>query len=145
MTAAIYNSEEVSIEMATIPISDGRAEDDFISMEPMSPERNSMVVGASGDVTYSQTNDNRFLVKIKLLQKSAASDALTAVLNGDLAISGGAGIAPFSCIDKNGTSLLVEPEARIQGYPTKSYGKLADKVLEWVILCPNPTVHIGGL
>lgn len=145
MAVGIYNSNEVSITFATIPITDNRAPDDFLTIEPMVPERHTMTVGADGEVTYSQSNDNTHKATVKVLQSSEANAVLSAILKGDLKTPGGAGVGPFSAIDANGTSLCVDPEARIQGWPTKTYGQLADKVQEWVILLPDPERFDGEI
>lgn len=145
MTANVYSSDEVAGTFAGIPLGDGRAPDDFIVISANEPERNSMSVGADGEVTYSQSHDNTHTVTVKLTQGSEANALLSAVLNTDLAKSGGNGIGPFSIIDKNGISVFLDPEARIMGWPDKTYGPKGDKILEWKFACPNPKRFEGGL
>lgn len=143
--AANYNCDEVSSDFAGIDLTDGREKGEFISIEPIAAERFMTEVDASGNVAFSEDNDNRHLVKVKLLQASQVHAKLSAILNGDLVLPGGAGIAPLTIIDTNGTSVFVEPEARIQGWPKKAYGQKADKVMEWVFICPDPERFDGGL
>lgn len=145
MATSNYNSNQVSVEFAGITIGEGRTVEDFVVIEPVTAERNAMFADAEGNVAYGQNNDNRHLVRVKLMQKSEAHALLSAILNGDLTLPGGAGIANFSVIDTNGTSLFVEPEARIQGWPSKAYGQNPDKEMEWVFLCPDPQRFDGGI
>ncbi len=144
MAATSWNSNSVSISFAGISIENSREMDNFLTIEPIQPERHTMEVGADGEVGYSQSNDNRHKATIRLMQKSDGNAVLSAILNGDLKTEAGAGIGPFAAMDMNGTSICVEPEARIQGWPTKEYGEKADKTQEWVILLPNPERFDGS-
>lgn len=144
MAVGVYNSRGVDLTFAAIPLVKNRPKDEFLSIEPVVAERNSMEATEDGAVVYSQDNDNTHLVKAKFRQDSDAHAILSAILNGDLLTDGGKGIGPLTVIDSNGVSAFAEPEARIQGWPTKTYGGKADKVYEWVFLCPNPARFDGG-
>jgi hypothetical protein len=144
MTVGVFNSRGVTLRFAAIELMKNRPKDEFLSIEPVTAERNMMEASEDGAVVFSQSNDNSHLVKAKFRQDSEAHAILSAILVGDLATEGGKGIGPLDIIDSNGVSTFVEPEARIQGWPTKTYGEKADKIMEWVFLCPNPLRFDGG-
>lgn len=114
--------------------------DDVIALEPQADVFNSLA-GADGEVTRSKTNDNRWLLRIRLLQTSPSNDALMAAAAADRVSN--SGVRPLLLKDLNGTTLVGEVSAYIQRLPDAGLGtNVSDR--EWAIMLPSPDVFIGG-
>ena len=137
-----YSSSEVNVNFAGLDLAGGRGEDEFLRIEPMA-ESYETVVGVDGSVTRCQSNDRRVRVTLIVMGSSKTNDILSAIHKGDIETAGGKGIAPFMARDNGGTSLIIEPEAFIVGYPKQAKGKKPG-TNEWVIECPSPQMHVGG-
>ncbi len=77
------------------------------------------------------------------MKTSNGNDILSAIHNGDMAIAGGAGVAPILVRDRQGTQLFTSPEAWITKIPDVSYGKETNTV-QWVFGVHNPINFVGG-
>ena len=103
MTTRIYASNEVTIACGGIPI-EGFADGQFLSITRNS-DLFSTVIGTSGEIARSKTNDNSAIIEISLLQTSPSNLTFTTFFQADINAPGGAGIFAFICTDLNGVSL----------------------------------------
>ena len=100
----VYDSNEVSINIAGIPIESGFAEGELVRIT-MSENAFQVYTGADGGKSRSATHDQGAEIEIRLAQTSPTNDALSALLNSDLNAPNGAGVGAFECADLQGTSL----------------------------------------
>lgn len=140
--AYIYDSNQVTIVVANIPISEGFAEDTKIEIVP---EANAFedVVGVDGKVTRSKTNDRRATVTLRLMQSSPMNAVLSALHEIDLSADNGAGVGAFMVKDLGGTSLHVASASWIQKSPDVKYGVKATE-REWKIRVADLRNFVGG-
>lgn len=142
MSFKVYDSSEVGVSFAGIPITGGYADGEFVRIE-RETEAFTDVVGTDGEVTRSGTNDNRANVTIRLMQTAEANALLSALHNTDKATSGGAGVAPLLIEDRNGLTLHEAAKAWIVSSPDSSYDREATP-REWVIRCADLIDFIAG-
>ena len=136
-----YDPDQVAITFAGILIG-GYADDEFITIEQMSPTFAS-VVGTDGAVSRSKSNDRRLKVVIKLMQTSSTNLALSAIHNLDRDSPNGAGVAPFQMVDMQGNTLISGSQAWITKMPEDSMARTA-KSREWEIEVSNGLWVEGG-
>lgn len=139
----IYSANGMSFNFAGISVDSGRGIDVFAKIEKITKEAFTTQVGIDGEVTRSQTHDERCKVTINVMQTSDMNDPLTAIHLLDLKAENGAGVGPLMLRDQNGRSVLIEPEAFIEGLPDQEFGKEA-KDVGWVFICPSPERFVGG-
>lgn len=120
----IYDADQVTINLAGIPIDSGYADGEFLSLEKVEDDF-STVVGTDGTVTRSKTNNQLWNVKIRLMQTSQGNDALSALRNADLLGQNGAGVGTILIRDRQGTTLYMGSKAWIQKPPDKSFDREA--------------------
>lgn len=114
--------------------------DDVITLEPQADAYNSLA-GADGEVTRSKTNDNRWLLRVRLLQTSPSNDDLMGAAAADRLSNGG--VRPLLLKDLSGNTLVGEAQAYIQRLPDAGLGtNVSDR--EWAIMLPSPDIFIGG-
>jgi hypothetical protein len=146
MTVKQNDSRLVTLMFAQVLLVKNRPKDEFLSYEPVTEDRIEDEVDEGGDVISSVNQDGRHIVIAKFTIASPANPFLSTLLARDLATPGGAGFAPLEIIDGNGTTMFIEPFARIKGHPKRTFSqKMGDKVLEWKFTCHNPTRFDGGL
>lgn len=138
----VYDSDQVRISIAAIPITGGFADGEFVRIE-RETEAFTDVVGTDGEVTRSKTNDNRATVTIVLMQTAAANALLSALHNVDKAVPGGAGVGPLLIEDGNGLTLHEAAECWIQSSADVSYDREAT-AREWPIRVANLIDFQGG-
>ena len=83
-----YSSSEVNVNFAGLDLAGGRAEDEFLRIEPMA-ESYETVVGVDGSVTRCQSNDRRVRVTLIVMGSSKTNDILSAIHKGDIETAGG--------------------------------------------------------
>ena len=138
----VYDSNEVSLIVCSIPIDGGWAEDDFVTVEQDSDDYTD-VVTVDGDVVVSKTNDLRATVTVRLIQTAKANTALAALREIGFRGTNGAGMGIFKLTDNNGTLRHVAEKSWIAKAPTIVYGKAA-KGLEWKIRVGSLKRFDGG-
>jgi hypothetical protein len=135
-----FDFKQVSLTFGAFLIQGFAEGDDVISIAPQADAFNSLA-GADGEVTRSKTNDNRWLLTIRLLQTSPSNDDLMGVALADKLSN--TGVQPILLKDNNGNTLVGEGQAYIQRLPDAGLGSnVSDR--EWVIMLPNPDLFIGG-
>lgn len=132
MAAKVYDADQVDIALGNI-ILKGYADGEFIRIE-MESDAFSDVVGTDGEVSRSKTNDRRATITFSLMQTSESNLLLSALINADLAASGGAGITDMRIQDNNGTSLYHAAEAWISKEPDVTFDRGATS-RQWTIRC----------
>jgi hypothetical protein len=138
----VYSAAEVSVIFALIPLDSGRGEDEFAAISK-SEDTYTYKAGVDGEGTRSENQNTYHEVKLTMMASSDANAILSAIHSGDLAVPGGAGIAPLLIRDKQGTSVFAAQEAWIVKWPDKGYGKEVGTV-EWTLGVHSPSVFIGG-
>lgn len=141
MTTRTYDPNRVKIILGGIPMQ-GFADGTFLEIAYVSDQFGE-VAGTDGEVSRSKTNDGRAEVTIRLMQTSRTNDALSALVNSDLAADGGAGIGAFLVTDLSGTTLLSSENAWIKKIPDQQFGREATE-RAWTIMCDNLVSFIGG-
>ncbi len=141
---ADFNQAEVDVVMMDIPITDGRAQDTFLSIDP--PRQFETVEGADGLVVFCRTNRRVYPVQLTLLSSSLHNAALSALhAAGSLVGAGGADIGAFLVKDNNGNSLCVGEYCRIMKAPKWDIGELVKPVTwEAIVIADPATMLIGG-
>lgn len=117
-----YNADQVVVTFAGITISE-KGEDEFVRIR-----RNSvafeLTMGVDGAGVREQQNNDSAQIEIVLLATSRVNGLLTAVHLADKASKNGAGVAPFSCTDKNALAELhFAEEAWIRAEPEVTYAR----------------------
>jgi len=141
MTTRVYDSNEVQVSFAGIPCG-GWADGDFITITRESDAFTS-VVGTSGEVARSKTNDNRATIEIRCMNTSPTNAALSAVALADREAPGGAGIGAFLCVDLNSTSLYAAGNAWVKRVPDPVFGREANERV-WTLEVDELRDFTGG-
>ena len=141
MTTRIYDSNEVQISFAGVPVT-GYADGQFLSITHTSDAFVSMV-GTDGQVARSKSNDNRAEISIDLLQTSPTNAAFSAIHLADKNAPGGAGIGAFLCVDLNGTSLYAAGNCWIKRSPDPTFDREPTS-RTWLLECDALQDFTGG-
>lgn len=145
---ATYDSNEVSVNFAGIPVDPGAgageyaADGDFVSIEFDEPAFKD-VKSIDGKMTRSKTNDRSATMKIRLMDSSPTNALFSTLHRLDMALPNGAGVGTFSVRDRNGLSLHFSDKAWISAPPNVAYGQLA-QVREWTFRCEYMDSFDGG-
>lgn len=126
----LYDPDQIVIVVAGIPI-DGFADGEFIRIER---DNNAFddVVGTSGEVTRSKTNDHRRTITLRLMYTSRSNALLSALFNSDLNAPGGVGVGAFMLQDLvSGTTMIAE-KCWIAKDPDDPFDRTANE-REWLI------------
>lgn len=138
----VYDSNEVAINFAGIPIESGFAEGELVRVT-MVEDAFKEYIGADGGVSRAATHDQRADVEIRLAQTSPTNDALSALLNSDLNAPNGAGVGVIEVADLQGTSLHFASKCWIMKSPDASFDREV-KERVWKIRCADMRNFVGG-
>lgn len=140
MAVKTYDPKKVIITFGTHTIS-GYADGTFISITPAT-DRFSKNVGADGEVTRTQSNDNTDEVVITVKQTSSSNDYLSQVAFNDRFL--GTGKLPLSIVDIGGTTIANYTEAWIRTEAAiENSNEASDRV--WTLDTGQPTTkNVGG-
>jgi len=120
-----YSFTNVNVIFGILEIQ-GFAEGDDVVNINFDTEQFTDVAGAKGDVTRTQTNDNRATVVVKLLQTSDSYKELMALYNIDRET--GANVQPLTVINKETGETFVGNNAWINKNPDVIRGQNANSV-----------------
>ena len=120
-----YSFTNVNVIFGILEIQ-GFAEGDDVVNIVFDTEQFTDVAGAKGDVTRTQTNDNRATVTVKLLQTSQSYKELMALYNVDRET--GANVQPLTVINKETGETFVGNNSWIQKAPDLVRGQNANAV-----------------
>lgn len=130
MTLKIYDADQVSLNIAGIPITGGYADGEFLRIEKETDDFTD-VVGTAGEVTRSKTKDGRATITVILMQTADSNATLAALSQVDRAAPNGAGVGSFLVRDRQGTSLYEADECWISKSPDAAFDREATS-REWI-------------
>lgn len=140
MSVKIYNQQQVKVSFGGLPLENGKAEDEWISIVPMSPTFESKS-SADGEVVRSKKGDRRDTITITLMSTSAENSKLAAIHTLDQTSEAGQ-VLPFVLTDLNGTELYVA-EAWIEKGPDLTHGASAP-TRAWTLCAVRGVKFEGG-
>lgn len=143
MSVKCYDPDRITLILAGIPVLSGFGEDSMIKVT----ERQAgfgYKVGVLGEVTRYKMLNKVQVLTLTTAYGATINDVLSALYNLDQNQPNGAGIAPSSIVDLNGTSILFAAESWISKAPQIEHGK-EPKDLEWEITLNVGTENIGSL
>jgi len=120
-----YSFTNVNVIFGILEVQ-GFAEGDDVVNIVFDTEQFTDIAGAKGDVTRTQTNDNRATVTVKLLQTSQSYKELMALYNIDRET--GANVLPLVVINKETGETFVGNNSWIQKVPDITRGQNANSV-----------------
>jgi len=140
----VYDSNEVSLIVAALPLESGRGEEGgtFVALEYLT-DAFVDVVSLDGEATRSKTNDNRATVTVTLMSTSSSNALLSALHNADKLANNGAGVGPLLIQDRQGNTVYAAAESWVVKSPKQEFGQKAVP-LEWQIRCANLISFVGG-
>jgi hypothetical protein len=139
MGVKTYDPAKVELVVAGVPIS-GFASGTFISMA-RAADAWSKVVGASGEVIRSKSNDRSGTLTLTLLQSSLSNDALSELASLDELSNDGVG--PLMIKDLSGRLLLQAESCWVQKVADVNRGSEQEN-MEWMIAYDADTGLRGG-
>lgn len=140
----VYQSNQVLLVVADIPILDGRA-DPFVKVSKDEPFY-TLVKGVDGHVTRCATNDRVYHVEVMLLGSSQENAKLSALAAIDTSTAGGSGVGGFLLKDLNGVTIMASGKCWIEKPPDPEWGKTPSESVTWlfaVVADPNKMI-LGG-
>lgn len=140
MATKTYDPAKVLVSFAGQLIT-GIAPDTFISAE-RNEDGFTLVVGAGGEATRSQSRNRSGTVTLTLMASSQANDILSAQAAADELA--GTGVAALFIKELNGTTRAMAASAWIKKLPTVERAREAGTV-EWTFECEALDLTVGGL
>lgn len=138
----IYDADQVSVNIAGIPVTGGYADGEFIRIE-FETDAFTDVVGTDGEVTRSKTNDRRATATLSLMQTADANNLLAALHQADRNAPNGAGVGAFLVRDRQGTAIYTGSECWISKPPDATFDREATP-REWVVRIAHLEDFTGG-
>jgi len=132
---ATHNAKDRKVIVNGIPVTGFADGDDAISFVYDS-DLVADTVGVTGEGAFSESNDRRGTLKLKLLATSMFNDVLSGLANGNIEFAA-------AMVDARGTSVGAGAACRVQKLPDQNVGS-AVGVREWNIRCLEWVAHVGG-
>jgi hypothetical protein len=124
-----YDPKKVVLTFGGFAFS-GYVKGSFIEVAPNDADGFKKQVGADGEISRSQSNDNTHQVTVTLMQNSASNTYLSGIRNSDKLA--GKSILPLAITDLSGSFIGFWPQAWIRGDPTWGFGdEVTDR--QWII------------
>lgn len=142
MPLKVYDANEVTVNVAGLPIESGFDDGEFVRIEQESDDFVDKV-GTDGEVTRSKTNDRRATVSILLMQSSDANALLSGLNNIDRLAGNGAGVGPLLIRDRQGLALYAAAECWISKPPDVSFDR-EPTAREWTLRVASLERFDGG-
>lgn len=142
MSLKVYDANEVTLNVAGLPIESGFDDGEFIRIEQEAEDFIDKV-GTDGEVTRSKTNDRRATVSILLMQSSDGNALLSGLNNLDRLAGNGAGVGPLLVRDRQGTSLYAAAECWVSKPPDVSFDR-EPTAREWTLRVASLERFDGG-
>lgn len=142
MGLKVYSAAEITFNFSGIPIDSGRGDDEFVEIAK-GEDTYTYKAGVDGEGTRSESKNSYHKVTLTLMRTSQGNAILSAIHNGDMAIPGGAGVAPILIRDRQGASVFTAAEAWIIKIPDNTYSKEANTV-KWEFGVHAPINFVGG-
>lgn len=138
----VYDPDQIVAQLGGADISEFQ-QGNFLSVTYLNAQFVE-VVGATGHVARSKSNDLRATVTFRLMTTSPSNDILSALWNADLLAPNGAGIVTLYIADAGtGRALFTASEAWIEKGPDWNYDQTAVGV-EWTIRAAKLVSGYGG-
>lgn len=138
-----FDSLNVSVTFAGISLEDGRAEDEWISLEYQNDQYVDEV-GSDGIVIRSASHDDRVDIEITLKGSSLEHAKLSAIHNADRLSRNGAGVSTLVIRDSAGTSLFATSQAWVVKAPAFALG-VSRADMTWTLRAViGPDAIFGG-
>ena len=100
--------------------------------------------GLDGSTARAKNTDKSGTIEVRLLQTSAANDALSALMNMDsLGLEGNA-VFPISVIDMSGRTVIAGSECWLQTPPPVAFSTNAVSERVWVFRAAALQLYVGG-
>ncbi len=143
MAFAVYNSNQVAVLVAGIPIDSGRGDDEFVAISQPEDEVN-FKGGVDGGGTISVNNVRYAEVTLTLMRTSKGNAIISGIHKAAKATGSKVAVVPLAVTDlgSNG-DLFAGAECWIKKFPDESYAKETNTV-QWVFGCHQPERFIGG-
>jgi hypothetical protein len=125
MAFTVYDSDSVVLIICAVPITDGRAESEFVKIKPVK-DAYTVKTGADGAVTRSATNSKVYDWSVKLLKSSPHNAQLAALHAIDRSDKNGAGVGVF--LLETGSIAILGQHCWIKVAPEYSLGSECDEV-----------------
>ena len=142
MSLKVYDANEVTVNVAGLPIESGFDDGEFVRIEQEAEDFIDKV-GTDGEVTRSKTNDRRATITILLMQSSDGNALLSGLNNLDRLAGNGAGVGPFLVRDRQGTALYAGAECWISKPPDVSFDR-EPTAREWTLRVASLERFDGG-
>lgn len=139
--AKVFSLKNTILLVATVPIGQigGFADSDALEIEAKSDSFVS-VEGVDGSVAYADTQSRLFLMKVKLLQTSAANLAMTGIYEAQQASKL---LFPVAYKDLSGVDVFVATSCVITKPPKINRGNKITSH-EWALECADGKLFLGG-
>lgn len=140
---AVYNSNQVVVSVATLPIDSGRGDDEFVAISQ--PEDDvEFKPGVDGYGTVSVNNNRYTEVTLTLMATSKGNAVLSGIHKAAKATGAKVAIVPLAVTDLGSLGdLFVGAECWIKKIPDEARAKVVGTV-QWVFGCHNPERFIAG-
>lgn len=135
MPVKTYNLKDVIASVSGVPV-EGGADGDKIKIE-FASERFTKQVGADGEVTRSEQNNNTGKITFSLMYGSDLNDYFDSLRVSKL-------VVPILVRDTRGRSNYFSPSSWIEKEPDETFGKDAGN-RDWVFDCADIDRTHGGL
>lgn len=136
-----YNADEVFFGFGAIKAQE-LVQGEFIRIQ-YNKDQLTLVMSNDGKGTRSRSKDKSAKITLTAMQSSPINAALSAILNADLTLPNGAGVAPLAVRDRSGFSLHAAATAWITKWPDASYDMTA-KERVWVFETDDLESFLGG-
>lgn len=143
MATRCYDPDRISLILVGLPVTGGFTEDSMVEVSRAAPGFG-YKVGVDGSVTRYKMKNRVVTIKLSLAYGAPINDELSALYNLDQDEPNGAGIAPSTIADLNGTSLMFAGDSWISKLPDFKHGKESGE-LEWEITAVVSTENVGSL
>lgn len=142
MAVKVYDSSEVTVNFAGVPLESGYADGEFVRIAKENDDFTA-VEGTDGEIARSKTNSRLTTVTLIFLQTSDSNDKLAAIRELDRLGTNGAGIGPLTIRDRQGRQVFFAESAWIQKVPDVSFDREATS-REWTLQCEESQRFDGG-
>lgn len=131
--AYFYEATGVTVTWAGVDLSEGWAEDTFLTITPNSA-RVEHKAGADGQYTFSKLADKGCTITMTFQDVAYVNDEIAAVAAAQDVIGGTVQIAPFQVVDTSGAASFVALNAVLAEVPEITYQKASGE-RTWTWIC----------
>jgi hypothetical protein len=137
-----WNLRNLSIQFGLVTFNSNFAASGALIWTPNEDDYK-LVMSADGVGTRCQTNNRSGKFTLKLASSNEQNAVLSAQRLLDMNSANGAGVAPFTCKDREGTTLISALSAWVMRSPDREFGQEIGETL-WPIETDSAIVLLGG-